>query len=279
MKSETICYVDESVHNSVGVFVSAFVFVNESLDDQVRSALSDSGFDPEREEFKSSSRMDSDSRLQLVRKKLMNIAGSNSKIAVFFGPFSRKRLGIQTLQALQSVIVRNGIDTESLIVHFDEDMFKSTNEAARLHGLFSSLTGCKIYAEENSLKCRGIQVADAVAHSFGQIVKSAITGDEKIVDIGGRNTGYAKGTEAPLSWALLMNLRYAMLTRPVIYDGENYDSATDPVVIDPENDEPVDFGQNPTLLGWGVQVAPEADEVLRQAVEKRLGKLWLGCIH
>lgn len=279
MRSETICYVDESIHDSVGVVVSAFVFVKESLDNQVCTLLEEAGFNPECEEFKSSTRMDSDKRMRSVRDRIMSIAGRSTKIAVFFGPFSRRKLGRQSLQALQSVVVRNSFNPSRLSVHFDEEMFKSTSEAKRLHKLFHSLSGCEIHAEEDSLKCRGIQVADAVAHSFGQIVKAAITGDEKSVHFGGLNTGYHEGTEAPLSWALLMNLRYAMLTRPVVYNGEEYDSASDPVVIDTEHDDAVDFGQHPVLLGWGVQVAPESDYELREAVENRLGKLWLGCIH
>ncbi len=133
--------------------------------------------------------------------------------------------------------------------------------------------------EEDSRSCVGIQVADAVAHSFGQIIKAALTGNEKMIDIGGPNTGYSGGTEAPLGWSLLMNLRYALLTRPIIHNGEPYLAECDPVVLDPANDDPVDFGQHPTLLGWGVQVAPEADASLRQAVEQKLGRIWLGCIH
>jgi len=100
-----------------------------------------------------------------------------------------------------------------------------------------------------------------------------------MVDIGGPNTGYPKGTEAPLGGSLLMNLRYALFTRPVIYNGEPYPAASDPVIIDPMKDDPVDFGIHPILLGWGVQVAPESDSELRQAVDKVLGRLWLGCIH
>lgn len=279
MRSETICYVDESIHDSVGVVATAFIFVKKSLDEDVRRVIADAGLDPDRDEFKSSARMDSDERLRNVRTKLTSIACCNTKIAVFFGPFSRRMLGRQTLQALQSVVVRNGFEPEKLSVHFDAEIFKSTSEANRLHALFHSLSGCVIHAEEDSVTCRGIQVADLVAHSFGQIVKSAITGDEKTIDIGGSNTGYADGTKAPLSWALLMDIRYAILTRPVICNGEHYDSATDPVVIDPEYDDPVNFGQHPVMLGWGVQVAPESDSILREAVEKRLGRLWLGCIH
>ena len=100
-----------------------------------------------------------------------------------------------------------------------------------------------------------------------------------MVDIGGTNTGYPKGTKAPLGWSLLMNLRYALLTRPVVCNGEAYPIESDPVIIDPERDDPVDFSMNPILLGWGVQIAPEANSELRQAVDKGLGRLWLGCIH
>lgn len=53
----------------------------------------------------------------------------------------------------------------------------------------------------------------------------------------------------------------------------------DPVVLDPEYDDPVIYGQHPVLLGWGVQIAPEADEVLRSGVENAFGRIWLGCIH
>ena len=49
----------------------------------------------------------------------------------------------------------------------------------------------------------GIQVADAVAHSFARILKEELTREKKLVDIGGRGTGYPKGTKAPLGWELL----------------------------------------------------------------------------
>jgi hypothetical protein len=76
-----------------------------------------------------------------------------------------------------------------------------------------------------------------------------------------------------------MALRYALLTRPLAYGGEAYSAAADPVVLDPLHDDPVNYGQHPTLLGWGVQVAPEASDDLRRTVEQSLGRIWLGCIH
>ena len=69
------------------------------------------------------------------------------------------------------------------------------------------------------------------------------------------------------------------MTRPMVYDGGKYRAELDLVVLDPNYDDPVNYGQHPILLGWGVQVAPEASSALRQGVERALGRIWLGCIH
>lgn len=273
------CYVDESIHDSWGFVATAFVFAESGFEKTVDEVLRDAGISLPSEEFKSSARMDSDPKMQAARDGLLALAGSKAKVAVFFGAFNRPTLGKHTLQALQSVVVRNGIDPATLEVYCDEEIFPSEKEAMRLHALFHFLGQCTIYPREDSRKRLGIQVADAVAHSFGRILKEELTGHQKFVDIGGPGTGYEAGTLAPLGWELLMTLRYGLLTRPMVQGGEPYNPGIDPVVLDPEHDDPVVYGQHPVLLGWGVQTAPEADDVLRQGVERAFGRIWLGCIH
>ena len=275
----THCYVDESVQTASGFVVSAFVFASGRFDQQVAKALTKAGLKPRRDEFKSSARMDANPRMRAARDGLLALAGSKTRVAVFFGPYKRAALGKHSLQALQSVLVRNGIRPSRLDVYFDEDIFSNTKEATRLHQVFHFLRSARIHPRENSRLRLGIQVADAVAHSFGQILKEELTGKPKLVEIGGPDTGYAPGTKAPLGWHLLMTLRYALMTRPMVYNGEHYVAAPDPVVLDPVNDDPVIYGQHPIMLGWGVQVAPEANDNLRQGVERALGRIWLGCIH
>lgn len=280
----TQCYVDESIHTKAGFVVTAFVFASRRFEHEIAHVLNKSGLTPKKDEFKSSLRMDSNPKMRNVRDGLLSLAGSNAKVAVYFGPFNysrldRAKLGKNSLQALQSTILRNNIRPSRLSVYFDRDIFPSESEADRLHRLFHYLRACRIHPCEDSRLCLGIQVADAVAHSFAQILKEQITGKEKMVDIGGPCTGYAKGTMAPLGWELLMTLRYGLLTRSMVYNGENYDASSDPVILDPVNDDPANYGQHPVLLGWGVQVAPEAQEVLRHAVERAFGRIWLGCIH
>lgn len=279
MRPYSTCYVDESIQADLGVVCSAFVFVEQDVDGAIRKVLVDAGFDPETTEYKSSARMTGNSSMQQVREGLMSIASRSTKIAVFFGPFERSRLGRQTLQALQSIVVRNGFDPAGLVVHFDKEIFRTNAAAERLLGCFTALRGCEVHGSEDSKLCRGIQLADAVAHSFGQIIKAAMNGEEKKINIGGPNTGYDEGTMAPLSWELLMTLRYALLTRPTASDASNYDPATDPVLPGPDIDDQIEVGQHPVFLGWGVQVAPESSAELSNAVQGRLARLWLGCIH
>ncbi|MBM3494727.1 MAG: hypothetical protein FJX72_10500, partial [Armatimonadetes bacterium] len=242
----------------MGFVVTAFVFASPSFEGEVERALQRVGLSPREDELKSSARMDSDHRMRAARDAALDLAGSSTRIAVFFGPYDRSSIGKDCLQALQSVLLRNGLSGVPLDVHFDEDIFPSAAEAERLQALFCTLRDVEIHPREDSRLVLGIQVADVVAHCFGQILKEEMSGESKEVEIGGSNTGYPDGTKAPLGWKLLMSLRYSLLTRPIAYQGQEYAPESDPIVLDPVHDDPVNYGQHPTLLGWGVQVAPEA---------------------
>jgi hypothetical protein len=275
----THCYIDESVHNDFGFVATALIFSDKTLEPAVAGALGSVGLVPFRDELKSSARMDADARLRTVRDNVLALAGSEARVAIFLGPYDRGTIGKHSLQALQTVLIRNGLETLPLDVHFDADIFPSNAEAERLHPLFRALQNSRIHPREDSRLVLGIQVADVVAHSFAQIVKAEIAGEAKEVDIGGPKTGYPAGTKAPLGWSLLMGLRHALFTRPIAYRGEEYSLATDPIILDPVKDDPTTYGQNPVLLGWGLLVAPDAGIDLRSAVERSLGRIWLGCIH
>jgi hypothetical protein len=254
------CFVDESVQSSCGFVVTAFVFASGRFDRAVENALRQAGLTPYKDEFKSSARMDTNPRMRAARERLLGLAGSKARVAVFFGPYQRRELGKHSLQALQSTLVRNGIRPSRLNVYFDRDIFASPPEAVRIHGLFHFLSSAHIHPREDSRQRLGIQVADAVAHSFGQILKEELTGTPKNVEASGPSTGYAPGTRSRLGWHLLMTLRHSLLTRPMVADGGRYAVGPDPVVLDPIHDDPVNYASHPILLGWGVQIAPEADD-------------------
>ena len=259
--------------------MTAFIFARGRFSHAVARVLSAAGFVPRKDEFKASARMDSNPKMRAARRSLLALANTATRVSVFVGPHERSTLGKHTLQALQSTVVRNGIRPSQLAVYFDREIFRSAKEARRLHRLFHGLRSCTIFPQEDSKLRLGIQVADVVAHSFGTIFKEHVTGKAKHVDVGGPGTGYAKGTVVPLGWELLMALRHSLLTRPMVNNGESYRAATDPVVLDPQRDDPLNYGQHPILLGWGIQIAPEAPTELQQPIAKAVSRIWLGCIH
>jgi hypothetical protein len=227
IENPTQCYVDESVHRECRLVVSAFVFAAGRTDLRVARVLKEAGLRPGVDECKYGAQMAGNSNMQAAREGLLSLASFTTRVGVFVGQHERGTIGRHSLQTLQSIIVKNGIRPSRLDVYFDEDIFRSPQEARRLHALFHHLRAARIHPKEDSRRPLGIQIADAVAGSFGQIVKEALTGRVKEIDIGGPNSGHA-ATLVSLGWGLLMSLRHALLTRPMVYRGESYAAATDP---------------------------------------------------
>lgn len=275
----THCYVDDSIHDALGFIALAFVFSAHDLDTPVRQALAAAGLDPESEEFKSGARMDRNPAMQAARDKLIEMIREHAHVGVVI---ARRHhivpLGKQCLQALQSILIRNGIPPKGLRVHVDDEIFSSREQAQAIHDVFQFLAPVQLFPCEVSHTCRGIQAADLVAHTLSQVVREGVTGAPKLIDVGGPDNGYAEGTMMPLSEFLLAGFRYRILARRMAYDGEEFDPATDPVIIGPD-DDPANYGQYPEAVGWGVQVAQETPDAVRHAVFKMLDRVWLGCMH
>ncbi|MEW6087670.1 MAG: hypothetical protein AB1498_05145 [bacterium] len=85
MKQNTFkhCYIDESIHDSIGIVVTAFVFSDDNFEYSITEALQKAGLNTSQDEFKSSVRMDVNEPMQKARENLLALAGCKSKIAVF----------------------------------------------------------------------------------------------------------------------------------------------------------------------------------------------------
>lgn len=268
------CYVDESIQRSLGYVATAFVVAPEPLEPAVAEVLRGAGLVPGRDEFKSGARMAERPDLQELRDRLLGLAGDRARLAAVFSPVHRRdALGRYALQALQSVLVRNSVPREELTVFFDSGIFPSESAARELRPLFGALSGATLYAREDSKLRLGIQVADAVAHTFGQVLRAAVTGDHKAVHIGPTDDDWV-----PLSAILLSRIRHAVFRRPIVFQSVQYDTATDPIVATSE-DELLELGINAEALGWGVQVAADLSNDLSASVRLALERLWLGCYH
>lgn len=273
-------FIDESIHDKLGYIVTAFIYSRDDLEYQVSSALLSVGLKPKIDEYKSGIYMANYPEMQALRDKLLNIA-SDTKIAINISSSqSRNSLGHQCLKSLSKIILKNGIATDKLYIYFDEDIINNPNEIDTYKQAFDNLKEIKIYPNEDSIIRMEIQVADVVAHSIAQIVKEDLTGKNKMLDIGGPNTGYEKGTIAPLGWILKMSLRYSFFIRPVIYKSniEKIDICRNPLIID-NDDDIVDSSIEPELIGWGIQIDNSLNPKIKDSVRNVLGQIWLGCIH
>lgn len=272
-------YIDESIHHSLDFIVSAFVFSKGGLEAAVSDALRDAGLRPGIDEFKSSTFMEGNFGRQKLRDGLLRLAGQRARVALAVSPASaRTELGGWCLSALETVVRRNGFLDVAFDAHFDEGIFESRNEAVRLAARCGGLRRVSLHPVEDSKKCLGIQVADVTAHVTAQVIREAITGQRKMVSIGGPETGYGDDEMAPLGWSLKMSLRHGLLRRPIVHRGQSYHPEIDPVVVE-RGDDYVEIAQHPDVLGWGVQIHDALSANARSTVDRELGKIWLGCIH
>lgn len=273
IKSLSRLYVDESIHDSLGFIVVAFVFSSPQLDKLVSQALQGAGLVPGQDEFKSSYRMVQNIRMQEIREQLLDLAANHTRIALVVADSnSRKSLGAISLRYLRSILGKNGLLDHPIESYFDEGILTSA--------LINSEHDCRIpnltiHASEDSRTCFGIQVADLVAHCASQLIRDGLSGHSKEISLNSEAYG---APSASLSWKLLITLRRAMFTRTFVYDCAEYDADTDPVVIGPDDDV-VDIAMNPEMLGWGLYISDDVEGCVARSIEATLGRVWLGCMH
>ena len=106
------------------------------------------------------------------RGVLMGIAGQHTRVAFAVSPAAaRAELGEWCLEALATIVRRNGFHEVSFDAHFDEGILSAQASPAR-----AALEACcdvAIRPNEDSKTCMGIQVADVVAHATGQMIREA----------------------------------------------------------------------------------------------------------
>lgn len=273
------CYVDDSIHDAYGFIVLAFVFCSDDACPDVELALISAGMDPAFEEYKSGVRMDGNFRMQEARDKLLRVVRTRAKVAVVVAARDNEiSLGMQCLQALQSITIRNGIACDGLNVHVDEGIFHSSRHAEIELAKFGYLSSISLFPCEKSHICRGIQLADLVAHTLSQAVRDGVSESPRMIDAGGADSGYEDDVKIPLSDLLVAGFSYSIICRQMVWAGDAFDPATDPLIIDPDSDG-MSYGLYPEALGWGVQVSQRVPDNVRAAVAKVLGRIWRGCWH
>ncbi|WP_417729069.1 DUF3800 domain-containing protein [Roseovarius sp.] len=240
-------FVDESIHDRGGFIVVAAVLSADNVQKEVVGALLDCGFDPARDEFKSSMKMNGNLAAQKLRGSLQAILRGCKIAAAVCPTLERAEIVNHIATLLSEVDLPSG--TSIGTVYFDEGM-KPTS--AEMPGSAVVKFGC------DSKQVAGIQLADCAAHLISTMLLEELGLVTKMVpasSVYGEEEG-----EIELAWTLWASIRHAL--------AGGTSTGTD------EHGFP-----EPLMHPFGLFVSPSCSNAVATAARKRLSTVWVGCIH
>ncbi|MBY3387613.1 DUF3800 domain-containing protein [Rhizobium ruizarguesonis] len=241
-------YIDESIHNRANFIVLAAIWVPP---DEIRiatEALSECGFVPGRDEFKSSMKMNGNSHAQALREHFRKIIG-RCKIAIGICAVN-ERHQLMSLAASIGNAVASQNPNENGIIHLDQGIKPQS---------ISLPTGYLLNADCDSKTVIGIQLADCCAHFIATILLDELGVARKMVPA--RRVYPGNDGDLELAWELWASIRYAL-------------AGSDPIgALDD------DGFHEPLLKPFGLVFSDGCDPSVFEAAKRRFGSVWVGCIH
>jgi len=251
-------YLDDSKHHPHGFSLAAFAICDENPHEELEALFAKSGFDLSTYEYKSSTRMLDNPKLQRLRNALKGFERSKCQIAVCVVD-GDKNIGPASLELLKKATMHPKLRGQHHQVFLDEGLFSSEQAALKHAKDIGGLDGCTIRFEQDSRRVSGIQVADLIAHTCGTMLLDALGKINKIVDV--PNSGYDDDVEINLGFEMWADMRYAFLSIGNGADIDDDDFAI--VLVEPH----------------GLYVDSSASPEVTEAAHSRFGSMYLGCIH
>jgi hypothetical protein len=240
-------YFDESIHDRGNFIVLAAVLASSEDIAKAADAMRQCGFEPGRDEFKSSMTMRGNLQAQELRESFREIIGK-CKVAV--GVCSIEERGQLHLLARQICDALPDHDEEGMVIYLDQGMklqpmaIPSRNEWK---------------PDCDSKEVIGIQLADCCAHFISTMLLGELGLFDKMVPA--RRVYPDNDGELELAWELWVSIRYALA------GGEP---------VSPIDD---DGYYEPLHKPFGFVLSDGCDEKVAQAARNRFGSVWVGCVH
>lgn len=241
-------FVDEGIHDRGDFIVVAAVCCEADVQEQVVEGLLDCGFDPTRDEFKSSMTMRGNPAAQKLRRRLQVIL-RHCKIGLAVCPISERAI-LATHIATLLCNVDVTPETPIAAIYLDEGM-KRTN--AKMPRSATVSYGC------DSKLVAGIQLADCAAHLISTMLLDELGIISKTVPASSVYDG--QEGEIELAWTLWASIRHALSGRKPVGEIDEYGL------------------REPLMRPFGLVVSDCCTDAVKAAAEKRLGTVWIGCIH
>lgn len=253
-------YIDDSVHERGDFIISGIVITKKEVEEKIIESLIKHGFNPEVDEFKSGLNYRKYPKMLDVRNDLKGIISSNCQIGLVLLPLEqRQNIGIETLKGLKKILDSNDFG-EDIEIYFDDNYFKNRKTGEEL-GRQIGFDNYRLILEVDSIKIKGIQLADLVAHTFATMLLEQLGLIDKKVKAG-ENSGYDPDLEIELGFELWATIRYNIIGE---IDMEKFDNG---------DGHPIKITEP-----FGFYISSFCDENLRKNGKERFGEMYLGCIH
>lgn len=256
----TKIYIDDSVHQRGNFIISGIVITNSEVEQKVEDSLITHGFNPGTNEFKSGLNYRKYPKMLNVREDLREIISSSCKLGLVILPISqRQNIGIETFKGLKQILDSNDFG-DNIEIYVDQNYFKS-RQAGEKFGQEIGFENYRLFLEVDSIKVKGIQLADLIAHTFSIMLLEHLGLIDKKVKAG-ENSGYDPDLEMELGFELWARIRYNIIGE---IDMKKFITGDEPPI---KRTEP-----------YGLYISTFCDEKLRQNGKERFGEIYMGCIH
>jgi hypothetical protein len=251
-------FVDDSVHDGDNFVLTAAVIIHDDLTPAIAKLLLEAGLKPGLDEYKSHSPKACDERSRLLRSQLGELLiDSGSRIALAVTPRSdREAAGADMLALLARLKSEGAFGSSETRVWLDEGILtKTASTWLSKH----PANGLLVQSERDSRKVLGLQLADLAAHTSATIIRCELGSVKKMVKAG-PDSGYDPEELLPLEFELWARLRYALAGKSMF----------------PNAHEMTELA---TCAAFGLFVNEHCLQAVKDAAEKQLGSVYLGCIH
>jgi hypothetical protein len=251
-------FVDDSIHDEDGFVLTAAVVTYDDLAPAIAKLLIKAGLTPGIDEYKSHSPKAGDERSQLLRSQLCELlSDTRSRIAVAVTPRAdRETAGTDMLSLLARLKSQGALGPSEPRVWLDEGLLTktATNWLSKhpAHGLL-------VQPERNSRDVLGLQLADLAAHTTATMIRCELGSIRKMVPAG-PDSGYDPEELFPLEAELWARLRFSLAGKPMFPDAH-------------------EITELAMCAAFGLRINERCSQPVKDAAEKQLGAIYLGCIH
>ena len=181
-------YIDDSIHDRGDFIICGLVVADKNPNDLIKESLQRNGFNPETDEFKSGISYRKFPQMSKVRDDLKSMINGFCKFGLIVIPRNeRKNIGEETIIGLKQFLAANKL-TDELKIIIDSNFFENKELGIKIVNHLG-LDNYQFYFEQDSIKERGIQLADLISHTCSTMLLESMGLINKKVKAG-EKSGY-----------------------------------------------------------------------------------------